>query len=399
MRRLRHIPLAALAFLLVAAEQAAYAVWRGIAWAPDSDTYQAWADTLLRVHFDVPAFLRVTTSDYPPLLYVVWVSVVAGVRSVLGDDWDLGIVVINVIASAAAAAIAVRVTERLTGSRPAAVAVGVLWLASVDIADWSRYALSDPTYLLLTVGAFALAAAGLLGARRRAAAALVMLPVLTFYRPTFVAMLPLLLAASLAGLAGTRAVQTLGTPAAARRALGAVVAACVAGLGAFAALMREPARWPLRAGAGLMRFTAAHWRLGEVIWDRTSTFRPPPHTVRDFLVLAGVRLAAFFTPFSPDYERPLRAVQIAFSLCAYPLALVGVAAALRRSAWLDAGRRCVVLLAAALVVVVATFHAMAEIDYDWRYRVPVLPYVMLLAAVGAAALGRGRSRRADPRGP
>ena len=51
-------PLAALAFVLIAAEQAAYAVWQGIAWAPDSDTYQTWADTLLRVHFDVPAFLR-----------------------------------------------------------------------------------------------------------------------------------------------------------------------------------------------------------------------------------------------------------------------------------------------------------------------------------------------------
>ena len=99
LRSLRDIPLPALAFVLVAAEQTAYAVWRGIAWAPDSDTYQAWADTLLRVHFDVPAFLRVTTSDYPPLLYVVWVSVVAAVRSVLGDDWDVGVVVLNVIAS------------------------------------------------------------------------------------------------------------------------------------------------------------------------------------------------------------------------------------------------------------------------------------------------------------
>jgi hypothetical protein len=388
LRSLRDIPLPALAFVLIAVEQSAYAVWRGIAWAPDSDTYEAWADTLLRVHFDVPAFLRVTTSDYPPLLYVVWVSVVAAVRSVLGDDWDVGVVVLNVIASAAAGAIAVYVARRLTGSRLAAAAVGVLWLASVDIVDWTRYALSDPTYLLLTVGAFALAAAGLMGERRRAAAALATLPVLTFYRPTFVAMLPLLLAAGLAGLAGERAVETLGTPAAARRTLGAVVAGALAGLAAFAAFMREPRRWPLRAGSGLMRFTAAHWKLGEVIWDRTPTFRPPPHTLRDFLALAAVRLAAFFTPFSPDYERPLRALQIGFSLCAYPLALVGVAAALRRSAWLDAGRRCVVLLSAALVIVVATFHAMAEIDYDWRYRVPVLPHVMLLAAVGLAALRR-----------
>jgi hypothetical protein len=307
---------------------------------------------------------------------------------VLGDDWDVGVVVLNVIASAAAGAIAVYVARRLTGSRLAAAAVGVLWLASVDIVDWTRYALSDPTYLLLTVGAFALAAAGLMGERRRAAAALATLPVLTFYRPTFVAMLPLLLAAGLVGLAGERAVETLGTPAAERRTLGAVVAGALAGLAAFAAFMREPQRWPLRAGSGLMRFTAAHWKLGEVIWDRTPTFRPPPHTLRDFLALAAVRLAAFFTPFSPDYERPLRALQIGFSLCAYPLALVGVAAALRRSAWLDAGRRCVVLLSAALVIVVATFHAMAEIDYDWRYRVPVLPHVMLLAAVGLAALRR-----------
>jgi hypothetical protein len=383
----RRLSLPWLTFVLVAAEEAAYAAWKGIMLLPDSDTYRAWADALVRRHFDVLAFARATTSDYPPLLYVVWVSLVALLRRALGERWTVGVVVLDVAAGAAAGALVVWLVERLTRSRLAAAAAALLYAGSFEILDWSRYALSDLTYLALTTALAALVARALLGARRRpAAVALALLVPLSFYRPTFVAMLPPLLAASLVGLGGDRPAESLGGRPAAWRVLAAGVAAALAALTAFAAVMRDPTRWPLRAGSALIRFTAGHYRLGEVIWDREEMYRTPPRTDWDFLVLIGDRFAHFFAPVSPDYDAPHTAWALLFYVPAYALAAYGTAAALRRPGWLDARRRCVVLLSALLVLSVATFHAMVQIDYDWRYRLPVLPHLVLLAGVGVAAL-------------
>jgi hypothetical protein len=38
------------------------------------------------------------------------------------------------------------------------------------------------------------------------------------------------------------------------------------------------------------------------------------------------------------------------------------------------------------------FHGLLQVDFDWRYRVPVLPHLALLAAGGVAVLRRGATR-------
>ena len=54
--------------------------------------------------------------------------------------------------------------------------------------------------------------------------------------------------------------------------------------------------------------------------------------------------------------------------------------------------RRVFLAAAGALLAYSVFHAFIQVDFDWRYRVPVLPHLILLAAGGAADLAR-RIRR------
>jgi hypothetical protein len=39
----------------------------------------------------------------------------------------------------------------------------------------------------------------------------------------------------------------------------------------------------------------------------------------------------------------------------------------------------------------AIFHALVQVDFDWRYRIPILPHLILLAAGGLADLARRRT--------
>jgi hypothetical protein len=54
------------------------------------------------------------------------------------------------------------------------------------------------------------------------------------------------------------------------------------------------------------------------------------------------------------------------------------------------------LAAGATVLITALFHGLLQVDFDWRYRLPVLPQMILLAAGGVAVL---RRRRTGSRGP
>jgi hypothetical protein len=58
-----------------------------------------------------------------------------------------------------------------------------------------------------------------------------------------------------------------------------------------------------------------------------------------------------------------------------------------------APERKVFLAAFGAVLSYALFHALVQVDFDWRYRIPILPHLILLAAGGLADLARRGSAR------
>ena len=48
-------------------------------------------------------------------------------------------------------------------------------------------------------------------------------------------------------------------------------------------------------------------------------------------------------------------------------------------------------LLALLMVLVTVFHALMQIDYDHRYRLPLLPALIILAAIGLESVRRPRT--------
>ena len=374
------------AVLLIAACHVLYVLASGVAMASDSVAYAFWSARLIESGFDYPRLIAEARTSFPGLLYVLFATLLALLRLALGGGWAAGLVALNFAAHVALGALVVRMTVRLTQSGPAGWAALLLYLACFDLLVWVPFILSDATFVFLAFAIFTLAAARILGDAKG------WLPVLgpaaagIFYRPTGVVLLPDLAWAVYLARAGTKPVPR--GPALA--ALGALTLALAF---AFAWFMQDPGRWPFDALAASFRGTAGGYALGEVVSARPETFHPPPHQLLDFVLISADRFLHFFAVGAAGFSRRHLIAELAFFLPCYALASWLAVALWRGRTDFPAPERKVFLAAFGAVFSYALFHGLVQVDYDWRYRVPILPHLILLAAGGLADLVRRAAAR------
>ncbi|HEX6039267.1 hypothetical protein, partial [Longimicrobium sp.] len=367
-------PSPALAFALAAAVHAGYALLTGAAFGGDSEGYSQAADRLIASGFDYAGVVGQTQSTYPAAMYVLFATVVALLKLVFGGAWAAALVGLNVLAAAGTAALAVSVARRATDSALAAWGALALFTASFPVTRWTPFILSDTTFLFLAFLVFAAAADRVLHRDKGWAPVFALAAVAAFYRPTGAVLLPA--AAWALYLARSR-------PGRGRRIVtGLVAGAGVAGVLVFSWIMQRPARWPLGALTGTVERTARFYRVGEVVSGREPTFHAPPSTVADYAAITADRFIHFFAVGASDFSLAHTLVNAAFFVPAYLLAAWLFVAMLRGRDGLTQPRRDVFLAAAGFVLATAAFHALLQVDFDWRYRLPVLPHLMVLAAGG-----------------
>jgi hypothetical protein len=379
-------PSLATAALLIGACHGIYTLALGVRMAPDSRTYAHWSARLIESGFDYPQMLAEASVGFPAILYALFATLLALLRLAFGDGWAAALIALNLAAHVALGLLLVRLAARATGSGTAAWVALLLYLGCFDLLMWIPFVLSDATFVLLAFGIFTLAAARILGEARGWAAVLAPAAAGVFYRPTGMVLLPDLAWAIYLSKTGGRALR--------RGPLLAALAFIVAaGALAFAWFVQEPARWPFEAFSTAFRIVAADYALGEVVSGRPETRHSPPAALSDFLLISADRLAHFFAIGAADYSAAHWLVELAFFLPCYGLALWLAVALWRGRTDFAAPERKVFLAAIGAILSYAIFHALVQVDFDWRYRVPILPHLILLAAGGAAdLLGRRAGR-------
>lgn len=348
--------------------------------APDSEAYAYWSARLIESGFDYPRMLAEASVGFPAILYALFATLLALLRLAFGDVWAGALVALNLAAHVALGLLVVRLAARATGSGAAAWGALLLYLACFDLLMWVPFVLSDATFVLLAFGIFTLAAARILGDSRGWAAVLAPAAAGVFYRPTGMVLLPDLAWAIYLSRTG----RTL------RRGpvLAALLFLVAAGALAFAWFVQDPARWPFDAFATAFRNVASDYALGEVVSGRPETRHMPPAALGDFLLISADRFAHFFAIGAAGYSAVHWLVGLAFFLPCYALALWLAVALWRGGTGFAAPERKLFLAAFGAVLSYALFHALVQVDFDWRYRVPILPHLILLAAGGLADLVR-----------
>lgn len=360
------------------------ALWsiKGTCLSPDSRTFSSWADILVAHNFSYLALFSRAASTAPPLLYTGIITLIALLKVVFGVRWAAFLVLINACAMSAVSVILFRLISRISSS-PAAPWLGsVLLMGCWDLLQWVRYALSDITFLAIVTGICALACQSLIesekhiaGSSRRTAIVLGLGTLVTFYRPTGVLVWPSLLFYLWARhqLLHGRQIPAF------RKLAGLTGFLAVAAIFANAFLMAHPGRFPSSA---TISHQVRHYRSGEIVWDRPDTFQAPPVQVIDYARISACRWVWYWAIWTRDFSLKHSLLNAIFFIPIYGLTLITLWTLLREDGDWSQGQKAALGVLVIFVATVSTFHAVIQVDYDWRYRLPVLCPLIVLAACG-----------------
>jgi len=369
------------------------ALWFGPRWAYDTRMYSSWADTLIAHGFDYGALAAVDNS-FSTRFWSLWVTIVADAKLLFGEQWSWAIFTLNVAAQGALGVLVVRTVRSVTDHAAAVWAALFLFLVCADLVHFVSVVQSDATFVALTFAVFALVARQLLAPEPGKLAAWGIIAGLTalaaFYRPTGVVLAPGVLWAFYLA-------RTPSDLQSRWRAAGVGLALAALGVVAFAWIMQDPSRWPFEAFSRSIRDLAGEQAQGTVVWQRFETYAAPPVSLADYLALAVKRAwqyGAFVAGYLSLRHNVLGAL---FFVPAYALCLrTTINLWTQRSGGPRSGDRRSDVVFASLGFVAAFwfFHAAVRVEFDWRYRLPILPHLIFLAAL---AMRPAPARTSSPR--
>ncbi len=350
---------------------------RPIQLSPDSYTYIAWADRLIELRFNWAAYLSWNDFEVPAWFYLVPVTVFALLRIAMAEAWVQGLLWVNLVC-VCFSLLALWRCARLLGATHWALVMGMLSLAvSADMLLWPHYMLSDTMYAALVMAAVWHTVHLVVARQRhgwRLMVALLPWAVLAiFSRPAAPAFVAALLSVPMLVWSASRWCRSgkamLLTLACAALALPVAYAFCILVL---------PDIWPALSASRGFQMALAHVNEGGVIHHRPETYIGAPHGLGGVMQLYLLRLASFFSPYAAGFSK----LHLAINALQGALLLIGLAGAVWRFGDISAEKRAAVLFLLTVSGCTAGYHSAILIDYDWRYRFPVVVPLSVVAVLG-----------------
>jgi hypothetical protein len=339
--------------------------------SPDTAHYVQLADGFVRGDFSATFNLgavRWTKTAY--------VSLLALARAISPGHWMEIMVGLNVLCSGVIAVLLVEVARRASRSPVAPAVALLLYLGCYEVFLWTPFVLTDPLFAALSFIPFVLMARRILipDEPQRLGLLVPSLLLAVFSRPPGVVLIPLVLFVELV-LVRRRVGRAL--------AMVIIVFAALTALFVRTAAVHDPGQWAFRFIKPKIVEFSEREKTGEVVYDRKETFRPPPRSATDHVVIVGDRFVRFFQFTSRGYSRSHNLVNAAYFIPLYGLALLGIVQAFRAE---DRRRRSLVIAILVWIGMFAYLYALTSLDYDWRSRMPVMPHFILLASFGVEVL-------------
>jgi len=345
--------------------------------SPDMRFYIPMADALRTGYFQV-----LTTSAQANFTIIAYLSLLAVVRAIWPGHWPLVMLAINVVCAGITGVLLVKIVRMVTGSIAAMAIALLFYIGCYDIVFWAGLLETDHIYTAVATLVFLLSLRGILHpegpqrARRMALAVAVLVATVT--RPVGFVLVPVVI------LTEWFFVQRAET--ASRRALWILLGLGVAfAFLAHAYFVQDMNRWPTDWMRPKLVEYAAREQAGEVVYDHRESSHRPPVTMVDYVAIEADRFVRFFQITSSANSAKHNLINIVYYVPVYLLALIGFVDAVR-----SGDRRRSALAQAPLLWLVAMvgLSAVTVLDYDWRYRLPLMIQIILLTACGAQALVR-----------
>lgn len=357
----------------------------GMRIAPDTGGYSEWADMLIQCRFNYLSYLSNVSFVVPPILYIGWVTVVALFKVALLSQWTMGLIVLNIFLFASIGTTLVFIVASLSHSKISALIAWLMYAASFELLIWTSYVLSDISALALTFSPFLIYVLYLNKRSHHLIWFFGILAIVTlafFYRPTN---LPLIATFAICAIITiqTKAITPGQTQAKYSRFLFLFITIGII-LGFFLAsvLAQRPDLWPFDFARSEIDFISQYYNSGTVMTGRPETSHQPPAALIDYVAITLDRFIHYFSPTAEGFSFIHKVMSSLFYLPIYCLAGFSFLCLFSKNGYSRTNTWLVAQTAAIFVLFYASYHAVTWIDFDWRYRVPCIPVLILLAALG-----------------
>lgn len=358
-------------FLFVYTILASVALYQGSVQSPDTGSYSRWADLLISYQFNYYRFYTDIEFFTPPFFYTLPVTLFAILKLAMNDQWIVGCQIVNLVVLFFALFLYIKIACHLE-IRKWLIAVSLMvFLASIDFLLWPRYILTDTLFVLLVMLAIFAVTTRINKhySSRILITALLLLLLVT--RPSSIPYIAVLLFFAY--------MPSLSQKMLVNKTLFVRLGICILLSSVFYSIVIMA-----NASGFIESDTIDYWNKwvekGVVIDSRPETYIIYEATYLGTAKLHLYRMVGFFTPFAKDFSVFHNTLNGLLLLGCYVVIL-----AMFRYSFCEFEqnntRTSAIALLSTLIIFVAIFTSTLIMDYDWRYRYPVIAPLILLTTL------------------
>lgn len=342
-----------------------YHLSSGYSMSSDSERYSRWADDLIRFDFNFYDFFLIDTIEIRPhlLFFSVPVFLIALCKVLFVNEWQFAFLLLNLSLVFFSLIIFVKCLL-LANVRPVLISLTLpIIVLSVDILIWPRYILSDTIYAFFVLVATYFIIRGIVQNKIYYFYLFVIMCLLFSTRPSSFPVIFVIIFFSL-----ILKYSIISKP--------KIILLLLITAFAFIPLIYSLIYFFIELnlnGNVRLDFITNMVNDGIIIHDRPETWVDKPKSFVDVTYVYFLRLINFFSPYASSFS----VVHIVLNLFQITLVLLSILIWFFFGGELQVHNK-IFLFILMLSFFIAAFHSFILIDYDWRYRFPIiLPLLML----------------------
>jgi len=149
-----------------------------------------------------------------------------------------------------------------------------------------------------------------------------------------------------------------------------------------AALIAHPGIWPFRFASEWIHELNREYSQGVVVYGRPETYHAPSSSLLAYIWLDIDRLRSFFIFSAAGFSRGHDLANVAFFLPLYAGWLISLSSLMWLRNSFNWATWWTTAVGTVFIVFFWVFHSLQYIDFDWRYRLPCLPVLIVLGTIG-----------------
>lgn len=329
----------------------------------DSHTFSRWSDNLINLNFNFYLYYIQNTFGNPNFMYTIPILLISITKLIFGSEWEYSFMILNLIFVFFSFIIFVKILILLK-VRPLAICLSMpLLTLSSDFLTWPRYILTDTFFAFIVILTIYFIVKNFIKKKQNYFPLIIMIALLIFSRPTS---LPYVF--SIICFILTMKLKIKLNP--------VLILTSI-----FLLLFITPFIFSF-----LYLFMKIHlnnisqvlhiinWvESGQVIHDRPSTWISSSGTFFNLVYLYLFRILFFFNPYFQTFSNIHNLLNLFQALLIFFSILFWVFSKEKNDTF-----NKTIMLVLFFAFFVAAFHSYTIIDYDWRYRYPIiLPLIVI----------------------